>query len=548
MSFARCLFAVHVPGGDAAAEVDRRAQRLLAFYAPVGGVRLHLYRGPSLVYGAVDLAADLPGADEELVVWGDRLPIAPLEAGDDALRALDPVVAALAVAPGRARLVVGTATITTLYEAAGAEARAWSSHAVAAAFLADGRAKLDAEAIPELLATGAIGADRSLVAGVRPVEAGTCVEFGPDGPTVRALMPAERRWRLVGERDAAAAVRERLLESVPRRVAGRRVVLGLTAGLDSRVALGALRASGTPFEAVTVGGEGSPDVAGARAIAERLGLEHEVVVPPVPDATRLATDATRDVRWNEGTVGLSRGSETALGADEVFVHGGGGEVGRAYYYAGIARSHGTPGPRQLRRLFALDRQLPDAPPAVAALLRERSAVWLRAAEAAGVDGWRVLDVVAAEQKLRQVNRGYLIPGRAGLIAVFATPALQSALASLTAADKVAAAGHRAALEAWVPELPADPPAGQRRGVPRPVRRVAARLRARRPVARAGERDQVRAWLAGALDAPLVESLLGRDWIAAESARCRGDDPGALFRAQRWIGVLALEEALRELSR
>ena len=547
------MFVVH--GGGP--EVERRARELARFYAPVGADGVHLHAAPALglTYGVVDLATGAGGAGAELVVWGDRLPLDAtglLDAPDDTLRGIDGIVAALAVAPDRARLFAGTATIATLYEAGADGVRAWSSHAVAAVFLAAGTARIAHEGIPELLATGVVGADRSLIAGAVPVESGTCVDFAGGGPRARPVMPLDRRWRPVGEDEAAAAVRERLLESVPRRVAGRRVVLGLTAGLDSRVSLGALRAGGVPVAAVTVGGPESPDVAGARAIAARLGLEHDVVAPPVPSAGGLATATARDVRWNEGVVGLSRGSESRLDAGSVFVHGGGGEVGRAYYYARTARNVREPSPQRLRRLLGLERQVPGAPPAVAALLRERTDAWLRTGEAAGASGWRVLDVVAGEHKLRQVNRGYLIPGRAGLVAAFATPAVQAALASLPTPAKVEAAAHREALRAWLPELPPDPPAaGQRRGVPRAVRRLAARIRERRAATRiapAGERDEVRAWLARALDAPLVEELLGREWIEREAARCRADDAPALFRAQRWAGVLALDEALRELRR
>ncbi|HEX2087044.1 MAG TPA: hypothetical protein VHF89_15290, partial [Solirubrobacteraceae bacterium] len=86
---------------------------------------------------------------------------------------------------------------------------------------------------------------------------------------------------------------------------------------------------------------------------------------------------------------------------------------------------------------------------------------------------------------------------------------------------------------------------------RPLRRVASRVRARRAAAApprpSGHHRDVRAWLAEALEAEPIAGVLGTGWAAEQAARCRADDAIAVTLGERCAGVVALDEALRELA-
>jgi asparagine synthase (glutamine-hydrolysing) len=154
--------------------------------------------------------------------------------------------------------------------------------------------QLDPAALPEFLATRAVGGERTLFAGVSSLEPGTTltvrrdgtregrrywdVPTGPDGPDEARSRPGRREVaRLVEEFQARLdeAVRMRLMSDVP-------LGMFLSGGLDSSViaALMAQHVQGR-LKTFSVGFSeaGFSELACARAVAEAVGAEgHETVV------------------------------------------------------------------------------------------------------------------------------------------------------------------------------------------------------------------------------------------------------------------------------
>ena len=81
-------------------------------------------------------------------------------ASERELRDLDTVLGAIAVTPGGAGVISSPVLGRAFYTASSAEAEAWATHAVAAAVLARGSARVDPSGLTDLLTIGAVGADR----------------------------------------------------------------------------------------------------------------------------------------------------------------------------------------------------------------------------------------------------------------------------------------------------------------------------------------------------------------------------------------------------
>jgi hypothetical protein len=190
-------------------------------------------------------------------------PEALLAAAPGELRAIEGMTAALAFGHDRARIVSSASGPATLYEAEGEAIWCCSTHAVAAAWVAHGDARIDPDAVPELLAFDFVGGERTLIAGVRPLPPAADIAIDAGGRRTSAWLVPGERWELVPEREAQAHAEDALLSTVERRLAGRRVSMALTAGLDSRVLAVALTEAGLPFDAFTWGAEGWPDTGGA---------------------------------------------------------------------------------------------------------------------------------------------------------------------------------------------------------------------------------------------------------------------------------------------
>lgn len=469
--------------------------------------------------------------------------------------AADGASATLAIEGPSASLASGTGWPATLFAASSGAVDAWSTHAVAAAWLAHGRARVDAAAIPELLAAEFVGGERSLIEGVRALPAGVRVTVGDSGARIEGLAPLAERWAPVPEEDAAAHAERALLESLERR-APREPFVSLTAGLDSRVAAVALRELGfDAARAFTWGEPGWEDVSGGRDLAERLGMPHSLVqIDWLPDDEAMR-EVQRQVRWNEGAiqVGFARLGWPAGMAG--FVTGGGGEAGRAFYYrderpgreeAPVEELAGTLARLLEPRLAGARREALDG-------LRASLRGWVETAADAGLPGWRTLDVVYGEQRLRRWLRGMLPRLDAPMIPAFATPEIARALASMPLADRLSDGFHRGFLERHAPDLlPAAPEPPRRTLAERLAGRVPGRLRPTAPSPlgeRWSDRPGFRHWIAeGVLGSPLVTEPLGSRWASRTRERFLAGDGHAEAMALAAGGPVALAEALAELER
>jgi hypothetical protein len=108
------------------------------------------------------------------------------------------------------------------------------------------------------------------------------------------------------------------------------------------------------------------------------------------------------------------------------VTGTGGELGRAFHYALLARNRRSPDLRQLRQAWRPEERVPDARRAAVAAAADEA---VRGALAVpGVSGWRALDVVYATMRMRWWARAGIRATGGALAALFLAPAAASALA------------------------------------------------------------------------------------------------------------------------
>jgi hypothetical protein len=552
LSLGRCLFLARTAHEEGRPVLHERARRLASWHRGVAWVA---DVGELGVAGVVRYDARLEALGDAPLVFGEPLPAgldkprALLDADPAALRALDGATAALAVAGDRACLVDSAGGPGMLYAASSGAIDAWSTHAVAAAWLATGRARVDPAAVPDQLAAEFAGGDRSLVEGARPLGGAVRIEVADGGARLTEFWPPAERWARVPEDEAAAHAERSLLETLDRRArAFGAPHASLTAGVDSRVVMAALRELGVPARGFTWGEAAWEDVRGGAEAATALGLPHDVVPVEWLDDAEAMREMDRQVRWTEGaaSVGFAR-----LGWPEsmaCFVTGAGGELGRAFYYRDEAPATEEADPerlvRVLHRLLAprLAGARREATEALEASLRG----WVDAGRRAGGEGWRTLDVVYGEQRVRRWLRGMLPRLEAPMIPAFATPEVARALASLPLADRLTDGFHRGFLERRAPELVPAEAAHPRRG-----RLRVARLRRARGDSFLGDRwddhPGFREWVAdGVLGSALLAETLGERWAARTRERFLGGDGRAEVVALAMGGVVGLDDALGEL--
>jgi hypothetical protein len=154
----------------------------------------------------------------------------------------------------------------------------WSADGADDDFLALARAggrgadDLDPEAVAELVTQGQIAFGRTAFASIRRIEAGQVVVLPWSGASPRHVPKP-----LPGlDEPPALGLLEQLEQLVPS-LAGHRISLDLTGGLDSRLLAVALARLDVEFETATTGRPGSADVRLGREVAARLGRDHVIV-------------------------------------------------------------------------------------------------------------------------------------------------------------------------------------------------------------------------------------------------------------------------------
>jgi hypothetical protein len=555
MALDRCVFAARTLDNANQSDLQARIRRLAGFYGVLGDPRLSVRRLDRLgtTVGVIDFGNRVHELDRPLT-WGGSLPWALStgealrSAGEKELRGLDGVLGAVAACEEEVCVIEGAGTgFPALHEARSSVAEAWSSHAVAAAWLAHGSVAVDPDAVVELIGYKYVGGNRSMLRGVTVVDAATRIRVHTRGVERETWWPAGERWSLVDQEVAYEHTEAALLESLARRVGPGGVMLGLTAGLDSRVAAVALRVLGIPFEAVTVGAPGDYDVEGAAGVARGLGVKHRILaVEPTTDSSpRSAADA--QARWNDGSgrAAAVRARASDLGA-VTFVTGGGGETGRALLYRLTARNYRRPTQRQLARLAASTGGVEGARPEAVGLVRRRSEEAVARAYELGCTGWHALDVVAADERERRIYRALSTPGSSDLVVSFCVPDVQRGLTSLPLAERLDDGFHRRFIARHAPAVAPAPGPSQRPGLPPFARRLASATRARLPQgAPPGVPlpPDVDAWLADVLASPILTGPLGPGWARRVREGIASGDAEAIETALIAAAPVALSEAL-----
>jgi hypothetical protein len=558
MSTASCAFAVrHLrPGADDV--LARRIAALERFYAPVG---LQGSAGgeaaPGVSVGAIGEAAD----DDRLLCWGAPFgAVAPT--GDEVLAASELRLRREMVGSGLAfawdgrttRVLTAPSGPVGGYHARSDQFEVWASHAVAAAWLASGDARVDPEAVAELLAYDFCGHGHSLVTGAQPIAHATRVELGPDGVVTDCWWPSRERWAPVAPEEAHEHIAGALRDTLLRRT-GARAGLCLTAGADSRVLAIALRELGVEQSAITWGEPGWPEVEGSERVAAALEIPWRAVAR-WRDDDEIAARADAEARWSDGAFGIAPSSRVWPGEPAVLV-GAAGEVGRAFYWRAQAGGPEPGNPSALTDALFPEGRLAGGRPETQAMIRERVGGWVDQALESGRRGWSALDVLYAEQRVGHWGRSQVPSLDSDFLAGFGPVEVMRGLSSLSHADRLGDGFHRAFVGARRPDLalaePVPPPSPPGR-----VRRLAGRRRRRRPASTpAGNpflldlwarRPATRARVAEAVLAdPLIAEPLGAGWCTATRDGFLAGDSRATELALMAGGPVGLAAALRELQ-
>jgi hypothetical protein len=243
---------------------------------------------------------------------------------------------------------------------------------------------------------------------------------------------------------------------------------------------------------------------------------------------------------------------------EAWVTGAGGETGRAYYHRHVDGDREDAGPDELLSVMvrALAPRLAGARNDASEVVGERIGEWLAEAEQTGVSGWRALDVLYAQQRLRSWGRWNLPREQAPMVFAFAHPEVQRALISLAVTERRSDGFHRRFLARYAPELGLDGGRG---------RRLAGRLagRAGGALRRLGVRQSRSSLLAGHWDgrprfrswvadellvSPLLVDSLGRTWVDRVREGFQRGDPELEALALWAAAPAALDRSLVELNR
>jgi hypothetical protein len=567
-----CIFAVWVEDTALVAAVNRRIESLRRFYGQEPGA---LARQAPAVDGHV-LISTLhwpsderdPGvqANRSVRTWGEPLPAGLrraeelITASDDDLRDYEGAGACFGASDERVRIINGAGGPTSLYTCSGKGVTVWSTHAVAAAWLAREQVDLDFERLPELLAFDFVGGSGTIVRGVSAVSPGTSVEIDATGVTERYYAPSPWRWAPVPARHAQSACEQALVRSMRRRLSSNPAPgLALTGGLDSQVVALAIAEAGCPMRAFTWGAAEWPDSAGARKMAAQLGVEHRAYPGERLSETEARSQLQEQAIFADGIAALSFGSRTWPSGVSRFVIGMGGETGRAFYYEADAALRRWPSRGQLLDALAIAGRLRGASPDARALAREGAARWIECARASGRHGWSLLDVAYAEQRVAHWGRSQYVPLASPIVPAFTSAYVTRALASLPLSERLASGFHRRFLADRGHDRPAPRSSLGWRLTPRPVRRALVKFRYTHVEAEDQvdeflaqswrERPSLRNWVADdVLRRPELVRVMGESWANSVRAGFLEGRRHAVERAQLAAGPFTLVDELRRLSR
>ncbi|MEA2422656.1 MAG: hypothetical protein QOF55_1755, partial [Thermoleophilaceae bacterium] len=202
-------------------------------------------------------------------------------------------------------------------------------------------------------------------------------------------------------------------------------------------------------------------------------------------------------------------------------------------------------------------RLAGADPEAARAFERAALGWVEEAEQLGARGWRALDVVYSEQRVRRWGRHMLMRPGAPIVAPLAAPPVQRALAWLPLAERVSSGFHRRFLAERLPAIAvAEPQPLSRRRVPPALRRAVRAARGLRSAPSVpepsmwewGRHRVLHSWIADeVLTSPLLAEGLGGTWTAGLRERFLAGERDAEELARWAAGPVALAHALRELA-
>jgi hypothetical protein len=456
---------------------------------------------------------------------------------------------------GGVRLVTAPSGPGGLYQAGGPGLRVWATHAVAAAFLATGSVELDPAAIPELIAFDFTGSTRSKVRGATPVAPASRIDLSAAELAETCFWPSPERWAQLPEDEAHRHTETTLLESLEVRTGSKRVGLALTAGADSRVLAVALHELGKKTAAFCWGDSGWPDVEGARTVAEELGM-------PFTDGARWRNDGEMraifdgEVRLSDGRAILSPSEREWPEQAQAIALGAAGEVGRTFYYRRHVSEPEPHEPAELARFLRVEARLPAATPEAHAAAGTSVAAWLEQAGRSGLSGWRLLDVLYAEQRVGCWGLIQIPALEADIVAGFSPQQVVRGLASLPLSERASDGFHRRFVANRHPKLALQAQPEPTRPTPRWRHEIRRRF-GRRRRGQAGdplllslwsERHDTRDWVTEeVLRAPLVTDALGSEWAERTLEGFLAGRRRAAEQAAVAAAPVALQAAVKELA-
>jgi len=533
-------------------EWRRRLDGLKRFYGGVVPGDLVVQTFPGGVIGRFGGERDRPSC----VIGEDRggLLEALRRRDEAALREHQGSWAAFATTAAGVAVASGGAAPTMLYEASTVLGGAWSTHAVAAALLAHGKATIDVHRLPELLAGEFILNGGTLLSGVVACPSGTLMTYDEgERPRRRSYWSLAERWAVVAERDALEEGLVALETTLSQRVDDAPVAVALTGGIDSRVVAAVLAHRAAAPVTFTWGWPEVGESAAAARVADALGLAHQVRAPAVHAEDDVLAEQMREACWGDGCLPLSPFMRATWPEGRTAVTGAGGETGRAFYHRHIARAHPRARGAQLRRLVRLDNRIAWASADAQATVRARVDLNLEViADVTGHDGFRLLDVFYGEERVGRWGRSMLPCVPDAVVAAFTAPDVQRCLVSLPLEARLTDEFHRNAIGRHAPQVMPAPAHAQRRGVPAPARRLARRLRSARaspPGMSAPDVPALPDWFDDLVFAwPAAHDVLGRPGVHDLRGRARAGSDAARRQACWLAGAALLAHATAAVER
>ena len=243
---------------------------------------------------------------------------------------LDPPWAALTADAGLLRVDSDRAGLQHLYERSTGDGTTWISSSLLA-LAAAGPVELDGDALAEWLAVGHFLTERTLFDGARKLAPGEWFELRAGGARSGGIRPPQ---------GAAAPYREALLGTLAG-CGGPGLAAELTGGFDSRLIFAGLRHVGAEPLAWTLGAPGCAELRTVDRLQAAGAFPHVAVNPADALDERLPELVRTMHRLSDGEVNaleyapLLRAFEVLAPHRRISVSGGGGELGRGFYWRAL---------------------------------------------------------------------------------------------------------------------------------------------------------------------------------------------------------------------